>query len=154
MVPGAQLLDGNQLVGGRGSRTAGVVIARPFRISDFGFRIFHSPPIYRKKHSENRCISSGGRQPRSGDRLLAWGVSPRELAQKNRRARNGRQTPSSAAASRLDQIRNALPGAHAPGYVSVAPSALAPDEVSSPNADARSALAGPVVRRSRALLPR
>ena len=79
---------------------------------------------------------AGFDEPRSGDRLLAWGVSPRFRFAKNTKAAERRQKtkrrflrltpqagicrPSGACLHLVDS----LPGAHAPGYVSVAPSAL------------------------------
>jgi hypothetical protein len=81
-------------------------------------------------HGVVRCT-----KPRSGGIFIAWGVSPRKTIGKNKEPRSGdRQSNKRSCGSRRNRDLSPLqgwsywavlpPGAHAPGYVSIAPSAL------------------------------
>jgi hypothetical protein len=75
-------------------------------------------------HETPRFLSG---KPRSGDRQLAWGVSPRKTVPKKQTSReaatdnlkikaSAHETPKSVAPSGLAVMMLWIPGAHAPGY--------------------------------------
>jgi len=90
-----------------------------------------------KTHSQETpdFLSRGSSQPRSGETYLAWGVSPRNTVRKNPTSREaatddqkGMAAAHAAAAVcrpfRAPGVGRSFPGADAPGYGSIAPSAL------------------------------
>jgi hypothetical protein len=88
--------------------------------------------------SDHRATGTGDLEPRSGDRRLAWGVSPRMTGTKKRRSR-GAATDTMRLFSHLELPQRIcrplqglrinkriapIPGAHAPGYEYFAPAEL------------------------------
>ena len=86
-------------------------------------------------HGEARSREAGSTKPRSGGIFIAWGVSPRNQMTHMDKPWRGdrlrlRREPQSSFSDCLSPLRGSIylgpgvPGAHAPGYESVAPSAL------------------------------